>query len=93
MSFTDEFAVVDLVLGSQLPTRSVDAFALSVVKMDRQLRRLFTYLVFQSPAFTLEHIGELRAVLGASRQAYFEGFERGFNALYQHPIEHLVGNE
>ncbi|MCK4130353.1 hypothetical protein HFK87_23080 [Ralstonia pseudosolanacearum] len=93
MSFVDEFAVVDLVLGSQLPTRSVDAFALSVVKMERQLRRLFTYLVFQSPAFTPEHVGELRAVLGASRRAYFDGFERGFNALYRRPIEQLVGNE
>lgn len=69
MTFKSEFEVIDLILKSQLPTCAVDAFSLSIIKMERQLRKLFTYLVFQSSAFGPEDIGSLRAVLGASRDA------------------------
>lgn len=91
MTFKSEFEIIDLISQSQLPTRAVDAFSLSVIKMERQIRKLFTYLVFQSSAFGPEDIGRLRAVLGASRDTYFEGFERGINALYRTPIEDMVG--
>ncbi|WP_406867707.1 hypothetical protein [Paraburkholderia fungorum] len=91
MTVEREFEVVDLITKSQLPTRAVDAFSLSVIKMERQLRKLFTYLVFQSPAFGLGDIGRLKEVLGASRRAYYEGFELGINALYRTSVEELVG--
>lgn len=55
------------------------------------MRKLFTYLIFQSRAFGDEDIGRLRAVLGASKYSYFEGFEHGINALHRTPIEDMVG--
>ncbi|WP_186085606.1 hypothetical protein [Burkholderia gladioli] len=91
MTFQREFAVVDAITRSQFPTHGVDAFSLSIIKMERQLRKLFTYLVFQSPAFGPEHIGQLREVLGASKSAYYEGFELGINALYRASVEDMVG--
>lgn len=91
MTVESEFRIVDLITQSQLPTSGVDAFSLSVIKMERQLRKLFTYLIFQSPAFGPGDIGRLREVLGASRNAYYEGFELGINALYRASVEDMVG--
>ncbi|QEZ44122.1 hypothetical protein [Cupriavidus oxalaticus] len=93
MSFADEFAVIDMIAASQLPTRAVDAFALSIIKMERQMRRLFTYLIFQSDAFDATDVEALRNILSTNDKVYFEGFERGINALYQSSVEQMVGAE
>ncbi|MFL9957746.1 MULTISPECIES: hypothetical protein [Paraburkholderia] len=93
MTFEAEFAVVDVITQSALPTHSVDAFALSVIKMERQMRKLFTYLIYQSGAFGPQDIEPLKAVLGANHRAYFEGFERGINSLYSTSVEDMVGAE
>src|ERR1700676_3441669 len=93
MSYEQEFAVVDLVLASDAATRAVDAFTLSVVKMERQIRKLFTYLVYQCEAFEPNDIDELKAVLGANKHVYFDGFERGINALLPLSVPALVVDE
>lgn len=91
MSFAAEFAVVELVLDSQFETRGIDAFALAVIKAERQMRRLFTYLAYQSPTLGAGDIPALRAALGASRRVYFEGFQRGINNLLQMSLRDLIG--
>lgn len=93
MSFASEFAVVDLVRNSNFETSGVDAFALSVLKMERQLRRLFTYLVYQSDAFGPADVESLKAELGRSSRIYYEGFERGVDALCTLSVEELVGQD
>ena len=90
-SYKAEFQTIDLILSSNAETRGVDAFALSLIKAERQIRRLVTHLVFQSPAFGPEHIEDLRNTLASNRRVYFEGFERGFNALYARSVEQLIG--
>lgn len=91
MSFANEFRVVDLIVNSGLETCGVDAFALSVIKAERQVRRLFTHLVYQCPAFNPADVPTLRETLGANGRCYFEGFERGINALYARTVADLVG--
>lgn len=91
MSVASEFAVIDRISESELPTRAVDAFALSIIKMERQLRRLFTYLIFQSEAFGLQDIEALRGVLSANGNVYFDGFEQGIDALCHTSVAQLVG--
>ena len=91
MSTAEEFATVELVLGPQAETRGVDAFALSVIKAERQVRKLFTHLVYQFPAFGPGDVAALRGALGASRRVYFEGFLAGFDALYPRSIQALIG--
>lgn len=93
MSFVDEFAVVDWLVQSDLETSGVDAFALALIKAERQIRRIFTYVVFQNEAFGRNDVAGLRDILGKNRRCYFEGFERGINATLQTPIEALVGGE
>lgn len=94
MSFEDEFCTVDLIVGSTCETRGVDAFALSLIKAERQMRKLVTYLVYQSPCFSESDISDLRGALGKKHNGvYFSGLENGFNAIYERTIQDLVGNQ
>jgi hypothetical protein len=63
MSYLEEFSTVDLIVGSTAETRGVDAFALSLIKAERQIRRLMTHLVYQFPCFRSTDIEDLRGVL------------------------------
>lgn len=91
MSIESEFATVDLVANAGVATAGIDAFALSVIKAERQIRRLFTHITFQYPAFTRADIPELRAALWESKRCYFEGFVRGIDAILPMSLEQLIG--
>lgn len=91
MSFADEFSTVDLILKCAAETRGVDAFALSLIKAERQARRLFTHLIYQYPAFAKSDVPQLRAALTRNSRIYFEGFFRGIDDLYPRTIAQVVG--
>lgn len=91
--FKQEFLTVDRVLNSGAETAGVDAFALSLIKSERQVRKLFTYLVYQSSAFDRKDVRRLRGTLAASTEVYFEGIVKGLNALSPVTVEQLVGSE
>lgn len=91
MSYKQEFQTVDLILASNAETLGVDAFALSLIKCERQIRRLLTHIVFQYPCFGSADISELRSLLSSNRRVYFEGFLRGFDAIYPRSIRDLIG--
>ncbi len=93
MSYTEEFQTVDIIVRSSAETRGVDAFALTLIKAERQLRKLFTHLIFQYPCFTAGDVPRLRETLGNNRNAYFEGFERGFNTIWVRSIQDLIGGD
>ncbi|TSA49188.1 MAG: hypothetical protein D4R48_03895 [Nitrosomonadales bacterium] len=91
MTASSEFYTVDLIVNSSAETRGVDAFALAVIKAERQLRKLFTHLVFQFPCFGVPDIGALRETLANNKTVYFEGIEAGINCLFSCTVEELVG--
>ncbi|MBY0570078.1 MAG: hypothetical protein K2P61_02215 [Burkholderiaceae bacterium] len=91
MSVLTEFETVDLIVLSKIETRGVDSFALSLIKAERQLRKLFTHLVFQFPCFTDADVPILRKTLASNRKVYFEGFEKGINNLAPVTVEKLIG--
>jgi hypothetical protein len=93
MNHMSEFTTVDAVLATHAETRGVDAFALSVIKAERQIRKLFTHLVFQAPSFGPADVQALRKALADNRDVYFEGFIAGWDALYSRPVSDLVGPE
>lgn len=86
-----EFATVQAVLDSGAATLAVDAFALSLIKHERQLRRLLTYSVFQFPVFSSKDIEPLRRTLSANNHIFAEGFIRGLDALWPRSVATLVG--
>ena len=91
MSYADEFQTVELLEKSQAETRAVDAFTLALIKAERQLRKLFTFLVFQSPAFDRASVADLRDALAKKNSIYFDGFLSGFDAVSPVPVAQLVG--
>ncbi|NOT65380.1 MAG: hypothetical protein HOP06_05005 [Methylotenera sp.] len=93
MNFKEEFAAVDLILESKLETRGVDAFALSLIKSERQMRRLFTHLVFQSKAFNTADINALKNTLAKNPKVYFKELEIGFNHISKFSTIDLIGEE
>lgn len=86
-----EFCTIDLILNSCAETRGVDAFTLALIKVEKQIRRLFTHLVFQFPCFTSTDVDSLLSTLNSCKNVYFEGLETGLNALYPVSVETLVG--
>ena len=93
MSIGDEFGTVDLVLASGAETRAVDAFALSLIKAERQARRLVTYLVYQHPWCGPTSVPALKQALESSTKVYFKGVLAGWDALYPRSVQQLIGSE
>ncbi|MNJ87958.1 hypothetical protein D3C87_54940 [compost metagenome] len=91
MSFIDEFQSVDLILNSTFETRGVDAFALSLIKAERQIRKIFTFLVYQSAQINAHDISNLKRVLQENKQCYFEGFERGIDQISIKTVAEMIG--
>jgi hypothetical protein len=84
-------STVDAVLASGATTRRTDALVLSWVKMEKQLRRLFSYLVFQNPAFSKGDQGALVKVFVENKNLYSHTFIRCFDALSTTKVRGLVG--
>lgn len=93
MSYADEFETIALLEKSQAETRAVDAFALGLIKTERQMRRLFTFLIFQNPEFDRKSVADLRNTLAKKGAIYFEGFLRGFNAASPVSVATLIGQD
>ncbi|MGH9500349.1 MAG: hypothetical protein ACRD3L_14500 [Terriglobales bacterium] len=92
-SYSQEFETVDVVINSTARTCGVDAFALSVIKTERQIRKLVTHLIYQFPCFGPDDVPSVRHALVNNRRVYFDGFENGFNAIYPLSISTLVGSD
>jgi hypothetical protein len=92
-SYSQEFETVDVVINSTARTCGVDAFALSVIKTERQIRKLVTHLIYQFPCFGPGDVPSIRQTLVHNRRVYFDGFENGFDAIYPLSIAALVGSD
>lgn len=93
MSVDEEFSTVDLVLDSNAETRGVDAFALSLIKAEKQVRRLVTYLVYQYAWCSQATVPQLKKALEANTSVLFKGLLAGWNDLYPRSVEQLIGSE
>jgi hypothetical protein len=91
MDFKSEFQTVDLILGSGADTLGVDAFALSLIKAERQSRKIFSFLVYQSNAFDCSNASELITTLANERGVYFDGVINGIDNLSTISVQNLVG--
>ncbi|ENY6498323.1 hypothetical protein ACFD7R_004537 [Vibrio parahaemolyticus] len=91
MKFEEEFKTVELLINSNHSTKMVDAFSLSLIKAERQVRKIFTYLVFQNANLTSANVSELRNVLADFRHVYFKGFVTGINLLSNKTLADLYG--
>jgi hypothetical protein len=86
-----EFATVVAVWNSGGETRRVDALLLSWVKYEKQLRRLFSFLVFQHPKITEQRVDGIISVLVQNQKLHPESFIRGIQELGVSTVQDLVG--
>ena len=88
-----EFATVEALWHSDAETRRVDSLLLSWVKYEKQLRRLFCFLVYQHPNTTSATINSVIDVLAQNNRLYPETFIRGIAALGVTPVPTLIGQK
>lgn len=93
MNYETDFASVDLILKTDLETRGVDSFILSFIKCEKQARRLFTFLIFQNPSYSLSDYSALRTTLAKNRNIYFSNFIKGINLIAPKPISTIYGSD
>ncbi len=88
-----EFATVEAVWCSQGPTRRVDAVMLSWIKYEKQLRRLFCFVVYQHPNITHATLKDVMSVMANNRNLNPTTFVDCIAALNVTPVKTLVGSK
>ncbi|RWH50054.1 hypothetical protein [Mesorhizobium sp.] len=91
--FEDEFRPVDDILRSGHRTRGVDAFTLTYLRAERQIRKIFTHLIFQSEAFDHKNSQQLRQALHDAPDLSFKKLTDGIQRLANVTVAELVGAE
>lgn len=87
----DEFETVEALLKSSFPTGHTDSFIIAWVKSEKQVRRIFTYLVYQFPVFSIKDTPDIISLVASKHGLYFENFIAGFDALYPRTFKDVVG--
>ena len=85
-----EFATIEALWKSDATTRRVDALLLSWIKYEKQLRRLFCFLVFQHPNIGQKEIDQMIAVIAANSQLFPETLVAGIQELGVKPVSDLL---
>lgn len=94
VNYENEFGTVDLLLKSNFETRGVDSFCIALIKVERQLRRIFTYLIFQHRNYSnREDVKELRDILSHNRRMYFDNFIIGIDIIYCKTVRDIYGGD
>jgi hypothetical protein len=89
MSIEEEFATIDALLASNAETRGVDAFALALLKAERQMWKLVTYLCSNLGRSAPTMWKPCNAL--AARRVYFRDFLSARDKLYRRPMRDLLG--
>jgi hypothetical protein len=90
-SLIAEFATVEALLASAGPTRRTDAFILSWVKMEKQLRRIFCFLLYQHPSFSSAQVDDLVKAIVDHKGLYYDTFIRCIDKLGPPRMKEIVG--
>lgn len=91
LNLDHEFGTIDLLVNSSFETRGIDSFSLALIKAERQMRRLFTFLIFQNTSFQHKDVMVLRKVLFENKKVYFEDFIKGINLIMTKPLQDIYG--
>jgi hypothetical protein len=87
-----EFATVQEFWDSDAETRRVDALILSWTKYEKQLRRLFCFLIYQHPRIGVDNIEDVIEILADNRDLYPQTFIDGIAKLGVMTVPELLGS-
>jgi hypothetical protein len=85
-----EFATVEALWKSGATTRRVDALLLSWIKYEKQLRRLFCFLLFQRPNIDQKEVNKIIVAIAANNQLFPETLIAGIQELGGKPVSDLL---
>src|SRR5450759_4280654 len=88
-----EFQTVAAIWSTDASTRAVDVLLLSWVKFEKQLRRLFCYLVFQHDAIDRSNIEEVLEALIENKSLSPRVFIAGIEELQAPSVRDMIGPE
>jgi len=88
----EEFSTVEALWYCNGSTRRVDALVVSWVKYEKQLRRLFSFFVFQHPKITEKTLDSVISAFVANKNLNPDTFISGINELGVTPIPKLLGD-
>jgi len=86
-----EFATIEGFWNSAAETRRVDALILSWTKYEKQLRRLFCFLIYQHPRIGPDNIRTVIEILAEKRDLYPQTFIEGIAKLGVTTVPELLG--
>jgi len=89
----EEFATVILIANSDCRTRGLDSLLLAWTKYEKQLRKLFCFLVYQHPDIGTSEIGDVVEALAQNRWLYPRTFIAAVEALGVGSIQSLIGTD
>lgn len=89
--FEQEFKTVNLLINSATTTGRTDAFIITFVKMEKQVRRIFSFLIYQYPSFDPTHKKAISKTISSKDFLYFGNFIKGINSLYSKTLGEIVG--
>ncbi|MBY5477112.1 hypothetical protein HFO84_07170 [Rhizobium leguminosarum] len=90
--FESEFKSIDLLLGSDCESRGVDAFCLSWIKLEKQLRKISANLLYQASDIKAADAGKIREAFYGHRSLDYRSFMGAINHLTSVPVSDLVGD-
>lgn len=88
-----EFATINALWQSGAKTRRVDSLILSWVKYEKQLRRLFCFLVFQHPDISEHRVERVLSDLAENDRLFPRTFIRAIGELRTKTVAELIGEQ
>lgn len=89
----EEFATIEDILAGNGKTKGVDALLLGWIKYEKQLRRLFSFFIFQHPAITKESRDDVIAMLANNTHIYPKTLIKAIEKLGVTTIPILLGEK
>ena len=90
-NFESEFEVIEYLLNSNNESRAIDSFSLSLLKIEKQIRKIFTHLIYQYECFKPSDNKKIINILSANKNIYFRHLIIGINLIYFKEIKDIYG--
>ncbi|WP_396178899.1 hypothetical protein [Flavobacterium sp.] len=90
-NFESEFEVIGYLLNSNNESRAIDSFSLSLLKIEKQIRKIFTHLIYQYECFEPSDKIKIINILSANNNIYFRHLISGINLIYIKEIKDIYG--
>lgn len=91
INYENEFEIINYLLNSKIESRAIDSFSLSFLKIEKQIRKIFTHIIYQHKCFDNSDKSKIINILSTNRNIYFRDLINGINLIYCKEIKEIYG--